>query len=377
MAAGWKKVLVEDANVQVGTITANLANNTSDITSANSGTTFNMVTSANAGGSAGELQIRTMNLGTAAFSAASDFQASGSYLTASDMVKDLVAGTGLTGGANDVLYGTDADVTISLANIADMRVLGNVSGATAAPVAVTINDTDNMSDASASTLATSESIKAYVDSEISSNAAPTNFLTDDADDTMSGVLTANGFIAPSLTVTAATGTNTAGTALNIAAGQGTGSGAGGAITFQVADGGASGSAANTLVTALTIADDKTVTAAGNVVITGTLQVDGTTTTVNSENVLLEDHFLALNNNAGTPADADSGIVFQLASDAAAFGFDQSAGRFAFDFTGATAGQTTISSDAFPSAVVTTDDSNYQKNGNIRIDSSTIYIYTEA
>ena len=47
-----------------------------------------------------------------------------------------------------------------------MKVLGNTSGSAAAPQEVTINDTDDMSDASATTLATSESIKAYVDSNV-------------------------------------------------------------------------------------------------------------------------------------------------------------------------------------------------------------------
>ena len=48
-------------------------------------------------------------------------------------------------------------------NVANMKVLGNTSGSAAAPQEVTINDTDDMSDASATTLATSESVKAYVD----------------------------------------------------------------------------------------------------------------------------------------------------------------------------------------------------------------------
>ena len=483
MAAGWKKVLVEDANIQVGTITPSLNDVVTDL-SASSHAAVELVVL-----SGGELKTRTADFGTAAFSAATDFQAAGSYLTASDMAKDLVAGTGLTGGANDVLYGTDADVTISLANIADMKVLGNVSGGAAAPTAVSILDEDNMVSNSATSLATQQSIKAYVDSSVAgvsdsdttynietdtvasvavikltgsdssadsvsivgtsgvnvtetsdqitvdipdatdaasgilraqlqhvssanrvlgrmgtagaiqdvtvfdqddmssdSNTAlatqqsikayvdnqvsgVSGFLVDDADDTTTGTLTAAGFKAPSLTVTAASGLNQAGTGLNIAAGQGTGTGAGGSITFQVADGGASGSSVNALVTAMTIADDKTVTVDGDLV------VNGTTTTINAENVLFEDHFIALNNNNGTPANAHSGIIFQRASDAAAFGFNGA--RFAFDFTGASASDTTITPDAYAAAVVTTTDSNYEHNGNIRINGSDIYIYTEA
>ena len=59
----------------------------------------------------------------------------------------------------------DSGVTKSkIENVANMRVLGNTSGSAAAPQEVIINDTDDMSDASATTLATSESIKAYVNS---------------------------------------------------------------------------------------------------------------------------------------------------------------------------------------------------------------------
>ena len=61
----------------------------------------------------------------------------------------------------------DSNVTkAKIENVANLKVLGNTSGSAAAPQEVTINDTDNMSDASDTTLATSESIKNYVDTEI-------------------------------------------------------------------------------------------------------------------------------------------------------------------------------------------------------------------
>ena len=56
-------------------------------------------------------------------------------------------------------------------------------------------------------------------------------------------------------------TNTAGTALTITGSQGTGTGAGGSIIFQVAPLGSSGSAQNGLVDALTIASNRSVTLA--------------------------------------------------------------------------------------------------------------------
>ncbi len=59
-----------------------------------------------------------------------------------------------------------------------------------------------------------------------------------------------------ISLQAASGTDTAGSHLVITSGQGTGTGAGGNIVFQVADGaGSSGSSVNSLATALTIADN--------------------------------------------------------------------------------------------------------------------------
>jgi hypothetical protein len=57
--------------------------------------------------------------------------------------------------------------------------------------------------------------------------------------------------------------NTAGAAFTITGSQGTGSGAGGSIIFQVAPAGGSGTAQNTLQTALTINADRSVTVAAN------------------------------------------------------------------------------------------------------------------
>lgn len=54
-------------------------------------------------------------------------------------------------------------------------------------------------------------------------------------------------------------TNTAGANLTVTGSQGTGTGAGGSIIFQVAPAGSSGSAQNALATALTIANNRTVT----------------------------------------------------------------------------------------------------------------------
>jgi hypothetical protein len=58
----------------------------------------------------------------------------------------------------------DGNVTkAKIENVADMKVLGNTSGSATAPQEVDIIDDDTMATASATTLATSESIKAYAD----------------------------------------------------------------------------------------------------------------------------------------------------------------------------------------------------------------------
>ena len=51
-------------------------------------------------------------------------------------------------------------------NLADYKVLGNVSGGAAAPAEVALLDEDNMSSNSATSLATQQSIKAYVDTQL-------------------------------------------------------------------------------------------------------------------------------------------------------------------------------------------------------------------
>jgi hypothetical protein len=105
-------------------------------------------------------------------------------------------------------------------------------------------------------------------------------------------------------------------------------------------------------------------------LTGDLTVQGTTTELNTTNLNVEDQFILINSGA---AAADGGLVVNGAG--AAIGWDESEKRFALDFAGATFNQTAIGTDAFVAAVVTTDDANYRKVGNIRLDNEDIYIYS--
>jgi|11_taG_2_1085331.scaffolds.fasta_scaffold35711_2 hypothetical protein len=66
----------------------------------------------------------------------------------------------------------DAVTSAKLAHISNLNVLGNVSGSTAAPVGVEIKDEDDMVSDSATALATQQSIKAYVDTEVATVASP-------------------------------------------------------------------------------------------------------------------------------------------------------------------------------------------------------------
>jgi hypothetical protein len=109
----------------------------------------------------------------------------------------------------------------------------------------------------------------------------------------------------------------------------------------------------------------------NLVLTGNLTVQGTTTELNTANLNVEDQFILINSGG---AAADGGLVVNGAG--SAIGWDESEKRFALDFEGATFDQATIGTDAFVAAVVTTDDANYRKNGNIRVQSGDVFIYVE-
>jgi hypothetical protein len=109
---------------------------------------------------------------------------------------------------------------------------------------------------------------------------------------------------------------------------------------------------------------------GNATIAGDLTVNGTTTTINTTNLNIEDKFILL--SSGSTSGNDAGIVVE--GQGTSFGWDESENRWAFDFSGATADQTTITADAYAAAVVITDDANYRKNGNIRVESGEIFIW---
>ncbi len=90
----------------------------------------------------------------------------GGAVIADDAVTDtkLADNAVITAKIKDSTGASDGVTFAKIQFLANLKVIGNVSGSLAVPTEITINDTDSMSDASATTLATSESIKAYVDS---------------------------------------------------------------------------------------------------------------------------------------------------------------------------------------------------------------------
>tara|TARA_B100001094_G_scaffold64314_1_gene60337 strand:- start:119 stop:1396 length:1278 start_codon:yes stop_codon:yes gene_type:complete len=111
-------------------------------------------------------------------------------------------------------------------------------------------------------------------------------------------------------------------------------------------------------------------------LTGNLVVNGTQTSVNTTNLLVEDKFILLNSGS---ASGDGGLIVQTESafSGSAFVYDDSESRFGFQIGTKLGDTATISvPDAYASSVVTSDLAAYRKNGNIRVQSGDIFIYVE-
>ena len=116
----------------------------------------------------------------------------------------------------------------------------------------------------------------------------------------------------------------------------------------------------------------------DVVVSGDLTVSGTTTTLNTTNLLVEDKFILLNSGS---ADPDEGglIIDEGAGSGHAFIYDKGDTRWGFNASVAS-NASTANATAHVAAVVDmqnvahSDSPEYQKNGNIKIDSGDIYIY---
>jgi hypothetical protein len=110
---------------------------------------------------------------------------------------------------------------------------------------------------------------------------------------------------------------------------------------------------------------------GNQTISGDLTVNGTTTTINTQNLNVADKFILL--SSGSTSTNDGGIIIQNNVDGTGFAFLYDQGQERWAYTGSLSSiATTASPDAFAAMVVdlnvaeSTDKVIYQKPGNIKI-----------
>ena len=148
-------------------------------------------------------------------------------------------------------------------------------------------------------------------------------------------------------------------------------------TIDIAGGTNINTVANAQTITVNLDDDITV---NDAVIQGDLVVNGTASFANTENLLVADRFVLF--ASGSTTAGDGGIVVQQATQdiGELFGFEESSARWGLD-TAFNAADSSFTPEAYVSAVVDiqatgqSDVARYQKNGNIKIDSGDIYIYS--
>jgi len=335
--ASWKKVHVEDANTVHGTITANL---TDDSTSVGAGS-YEVVVYGGASGSAQELKTRTFTFGSNAFN-------SNSYLTGNETI--TLSGDASGSGTTSISVSLAADsvgndeLDLVDGNSATDGYILSYDGTTGGGTLKWIAASANANDATI-TLNGGNGIAAIGD--FTTNQSANDTLTIAVDGVLEDLVTLG-----------APGSDGQ---FIVATGAGT-------FAYETGD---------TARTSLGLGTGDSPTFAG-------LTVNGTTTTINSTNLLVDDTFIAL--NSGGSSNVDSGIVFEGAANKV-FGWDQSqeSGRFGVDYAGgdASAADGGFSPDAWVSTVHTAsgDDDNataaLAQIGNMYIDSSNedIYIYS--
>jgi hypothetical protein len=185
----------------------------------------------------------------------------------------------------------------------------------------------------------------------------------------------------------------AGTALSVDYGSGAGTAVQGNVNFSLSgtsgEIGVTGTTAQalgsgpsyTLTLPDTISGNRTFSA--DVIVTGDLTVNGTTTTLNTSNLEVEDKFIFLNAGSGSTAPTgEGGIIVEAgtADSGSAFYYDGNSARWSLA-DGIKKDATSVVPEAFTPVVVDvansqTDVAKYQKNGNIKVDGAgEIWIYS--
>ena len=214
--------------------------------------------------------------------------------------------------SGDVTLASSGAVTIGNDKVTTAKILD--SNVTVGKIDFLV-DEDNMASDSAVKVPSQQSVKAYVDSQVTAQDL------DLAGDTGTGAVDLD---SQSITFTGGTGvtTSVSGQAATFAIGQAVGTSDN--VTFG-----------NVTVGGTLNSDDitaATLTASGNVAVTGNLTVNGTTTTVNSTTVNIADPVFEIGED-GTDDNLDRGIKFKWHNGSAAkvgfFGMDDTDGVFKY------------------------------------------------
>jgi hypothetical protein len=448
--ATWKKVMLAGAASINDLTDVTIAGASDAQILVHDGTDFDNVSVS------GDVTITNAGAVTIANSAVTTAKLAADAVTGAKIADDAINSEHYVDGSIDTAHIADSQVTLGkMANLDNMRVIGNTSGGAATPAAVTILDEDNMASDSNTALATQQSIKAYVDNEISTSGGGTVTGVDLTGDSGSFTEQTSGVtieFATGAGITSSVGDDIDGSGnagvkhvidasqtaiqsiLNTSLKMGRDSQnvidfattdneiifrAGDANQVKITDGeimpvndsdinlGSNSvrfassffdsvtTSAGTVQGNLTInnggnlsvAGTSTltgnVTASGNVTVTGNLTVNGATTTVSTNNLLVEDVFIGLASEA--LSDADTGIIFGGAAKKV-FGWDNGteSGRFGVSYANGDPAETDGFTDGndftgYMSVVhsasgASAQSSGFNQLGNIYVDTATDDIY---
>ena len=379
MAASWKKVLVESADISVGTITATLADESTGF-GVNS---VEVVTS-----DTNVLKTRTLQLGSNAFSNDTFLTGNQNIAITGDATGSGTTSITLTLG-DDVVGNAQLDLVDSNSP-SNGDILSYVTSGTNGEFQWVAN-TASANDALI-TLDPGAGIGAI--GNFSTNQGSNETLVIGVDgvledlDTLGTVDAANKFIVSSgantfayqtaaqvqATLSLEVGSDVQAYDADLSAIAGL-SAANGNIIVGSASGWVAESG-DTARTSLGLGTGDSPTFAG-------LTVQGTVTTLDSTNVTIKDQFILLA-DAETPANVDGGIVVVGAADTVAFGWDDGEGRWAIQNTGATSAMTALNPFGYMSVVTSAGGdsgsapSGSAKIGNMYVNTTTnseeLYIY---
>lgn len=267
MAATWKKVHLDSENTTHGTITATLGDVSTEIAG---GTSLELVVSDGASGAENQLKTRSITFGAGAFAGAPPTN----FITNND--DDTMNGD-LT--LDNLILASDDDTTISVAGVASAS---NVPG-----VEMNINAGKGRGTGKGGDIIFS--VAPAGDSGSTENSLAESLrIKENKDVQFSGDI-----VLPDVS-----GSDTAGNSITIKAGASNGNANGGSITFQTSLKDADGAAVvNGFEDALVISAATTEGGEPTVTVSGDLVVSGTTTTVNTTNLEVEDHIILVATNA--------------------------------------------------------------------------------